>query len=205
MSEKTTYHHGQLRQALINSAIDLISEKDLSNLSLREVARRVGVSHTAPYRHFKDKEALLTAVAEEGFTELTQVMTEACDRTGSDPLKRLEAIGVAYVRYAIAHPIYYRVMCEAKKERSHRNIDSLEAGEKAFSVLLNAIELGQMEKVIRSGNSKQLAWVAWSLVHGLAMLLIDDMLPISQAEDIDTIASFATHALVEGIKKLSSK
>ncbi|MGL5805114.1 MAG: TetR/AcrR family transcriptional regulator [Xenococcaceae cyanobacterium] len=203
MNEKITYHHGDLRQALIDSAIELILEKDVSTLSLREIARRVGVSHAAPYRHFEDKEALLAAVAEEGFIALTQSMSQARDRASSDPLNRLEAIALAYVQYAIAHPTHYRVMFGSRKEKSGRHPASIEAGEAAFLVLLGAIEIGQAAKMIRSGDLKQLAWVAWSLVHGLAMLLIEEILPISQQKDIDTLTSFVTHTLVGGLASKS--
>ena len=94
MAEKSNYHHGDLRQALIDGAIALIAEQDISSLSLREVARRVGVSHAAPYRHFADKEALLAAVAEEGFIRLTASMRQQQQMVFDDPLQRLQATGV---------------------------------------------------------------------------------------------------------------
>jgi AcrR family transcriptional regulator len=200
MSNRKTYHHGDLCKALIEGAIELISEADLSSLSLREVARRVGVSHAAPYRHFQDKEALLAAVAEEGFIKLTQAMKQAGDRAISDPLKRLEAIGVAYVKFAIAHPTHYRVMFGRQKREQDRYPSLNKAGKEAFAVLVEAIEAGQKTGKLSSEDSVQLAWAAWSSVHGLAMLIMDGLLPNSDTENMDSLINFVTRKLVEGLQ-----
>lgn len=199
MVEKSGYHHGDLRQALIDAAIALIAERDANSLSLREVARRVGVSHAAPYRHFQDKEDLLVAVAEEGFAGLTAAMLRGIDQAPDDPLERLAATGIAYVQFAIAHPSHYRVMFGnfplaklAPAEASNANIN-------AFGVLLKQIQLGQETGVVRPGDITQLGLVAWSLVHGLAMLLIDRQLPFTQPDEINALAIFVTHTLIEGL------
>lgn len=197
MNEKTTYHHGELRQALIEGAIALITEKDVSSLSLREVARRIGVSHAAPYRHFEDKEALLAAVAQAGFLGLTSALKVEI-QTVKHPLQRLEASGVAYVQYAQAHPSHYRVMFGTPRGEQNKYPDLAEAVEQAFIVLVNIIEAGQAVGAIKPGEPKQLAQVAWSLVHGLAMLLIDGQLLGSNVE-IETLASFVTQTLVTGL------
>ena len=199
MTEKTTYHHGDLRQALIDGAIALIMEQDVSSLSLREVARRVGVSHAAPYRHFQDKEALLAAVAEEGFIGLTEAMNRDIEQTADDPLERLKAAGVAYVQFAIAHPSHYRVMFGRYQGKQAPHPEQAKAGWQAFQVLLKVIEAGQTAGALRTGETMQLAWVAWSTVHGLSILLIDGRLPISQVEDIAALSEFVTRILIEGL------
>jgi AcrR family transcriptional regulator len=204
MGEKNTYHHGDLRQALIGGAIALIAEQDVSSLSLREVARRVGVSHTAPYRHFQDKEALLAAVAEEGFIGLTEAMNSGIQQAPDDPLKRLEATGVAYVQFAIAHPSHYRVMFSSYRGEQAEHPERARAGWQAFQVLLNVIESGQMAGVVRAGETMRLAWVAWSTVHGLAMLLIDGRLPMIETQDVEALAEFVTCTLIEGLARSSS-
>jgi AcrR family transcriptional regulator len=188
-----------LRQALIDGAIALIAEQDVSSLSLREVARRVGVSHAAPYRHFQDKESLLAAVAEEGFIGLTEAMNQGIEQASNDPLKRLEATGVAYVLFAIAHPSHYRVMFGNFRGEQVPHPERAQAGWQAFQVLLDRIEAGQAAEVVRAGDAMQLAWVAWSMVHGVAMLLIDGRLPIAQVEEIDKFARFVNHTLVKGL------
>lgn len=199
MEEKTAYHHGNLRQALISGAIALIAERDVSSLSLREVARRVGVSHAAPYRHFQDKESLLAAVAEEGFIGLTAAMNKGIQQVPNDPLKRLEAIGVAYVQFAIAHPSHYRVMFGRYQGEQALHPEPAQVGWQAFQVLLNVIEAGQAAEAVRSAEAMQLTWVAWSTVHGLAMLLIDGRLPVSQAKDIEALSEFVTRTLIQGL------
>ncbi len=197
MRQKQTYHHGDLQQALIEAAIALIAEKDVSSLSLREVARRVGVSHAAPYRHFADKDALLAAVAREGFQGLSEAMKLGLQQAPPDPLKRLEATGMAYVGYAIAHPSYYRVMFGAYRSEGYPSLE--QASQEAFGVLVGVIVEGQGAGVVRSGEPRQLAWVAWSLVHGLAMLLIDGQLPVTEGSAIESLTSVAARTLIEGL------
>ncbi|BDA69343.1 transcriptional regulator, TetR family [Calothrix sp. PCC 7716] len=199
MAEKSAYHHGDLRQALIDGAISLIAEQDVGSLSLREVARRVGVSHAAPYRHFQDKESLLAAVAEEGFIGLTEAMNRGIEQAPDDTLKRLEATGVAYVQFAVAHPSHYRVMFDSYQGEQIPHPERAQAGWQAFQVLFNAIEAGQSAGTVRAGDTMQLGWVAWSTVHGLAMLLIDGRLPVSQAQDIQALSEFVTRTLIIGL------
>jgi AcrR family transcriptional regulator len=199
MAEKATYHHGDLRQALIEGAIALIAEQDVDSLSLREVARRVGVSHAAPYRHFPDKDSLLAAVAEEGFMGLTQAMKGKIEQAGEDPLERLEATGVGYVQFAIAHPSHYRVMFGRHRGEELPNPERARIGGQAFQVLLDGIKAGQDCGAVRAGDPIQLAWVAWSTVHGLSMLLIDQRLPVTPDQDIKALLTFVTHSLTTGL------
>ena len=199
---KTTYHHGDLRQALIDAALALITEaQNTGHVSLREVARRVGVSQAAPYRHFADKEALLAAVAEEGFQRLLAALQAGDTGDADDPVARLQASGVAYVKFAIAYPAHYRVMFSTFRV-DHSVYPSLNgAAEKAFAVMVEAIVDGQAAGIIQSGHPQQLAWVAWSLVHGLALLLIEQQLPIVDEPEILSVAHLATQTLVRGLRQ----
>ena len=193
------YHHGDLHRALIEGALELVTEQGIDRLSLREVARRVGVSHTAPYRHFSDKEALLAAVAAAGFRSLTSCLQrESADPT-TGPLKKLQAIGVAYVRFAIGHPAHYRVMFGAFQVARGVYPELDEASRVAFAPLVEAIVSGQKAESVREGDPIRLAWTAWSLVHGLATLHIDGKLPLSSEEEIAAAATFATWTLIEGL------
>jgi len=198
-TQRDTYHHGDLRQALIEAAIELVAQKDITSLSLREIARRVGVSHAAPYRHFADKDALLAAVAEEGFQLLTHSLQQAVQQASAEPLKQLEASGITYVRYAFSHPSHYRVMFGSYGGNQKMHPSLVEASMQAFMVLVNVIVEGQSAGVMRSGEPKQLAQAAWSLVHGLAMLLIDGQLPVAHDREIDALSGFVVHVFVEGL------
>jgi AcrR family transcriptional regulator len=200
---RVTYHHGDLGKALIDAALAIITEEqDAANVSLREVARRVGVSQAAPYRHFADKDALLAAVAEEGFQRLLNALQVD---TGSDPdpLARLQASGVAYVKFAIAHPAHYRVMFSTFRVDQENNSSLNAAAGKAFAVMVDAISAGQAIGAIQPGNPRQLAWVTWSLVHGLALLMIDRQLPIVDEQDMLSLITLATQSLVRGLQKPS--
>jgi AcrR family transcriptional regulator len=197
--ENNTYHHGDLRQALIDGAIALIAQQDIGHLSLREVARQVGVSHAAPYRHFQDKEDLLAAVGEQGFIGLTQAMESGIAQSAADPLVRLKATGVAYVQFAVTHPAHYRVMFGSFSAEQLPHPNRAQAGWQSFQVLLNSIEAGQQAGVLRGKDPMQLAWVAWATVHGLALLLIDQRLPVTQPEAMTALAEFVTQTLIEGL------
>jgi len=199
--KETSYHHKDLRQSLIKAALELIAQKqDARTLSLREVARRVGVSNAAPYRHFADKNSLLAAVAEEGFHILTRCLQSSFESTYDDPLHQLQVSGVAYIKFAISHPSHYRVMFSALRADNLCAPPLNAAGQEAFAVMMDAIVTGQKVGRIKEGEPRHLAWVTWSLVHGLAMLLIDHQLPITDEQDIVSVAQLATQSLIHGMR-----
>jgi AcrR family transcriptional regulator len=200
MTKRETYHHGDLRQALIAAALELVSEKDVDSVSLREVARRVGVSHTAPYRHFPDKESLLAALAQEGFQMLHQALDAVSDKESPNPLNRLQDIGVAYVGFALRHSTHYRLMFSAYGTASALQHPELEqAATQAFTVLVESVKRGQQQGLIRPDDSQQLALTAWSLTHGLAMLLMDGQIPMEDSRLVASLSGFMTQVLVEGL------
>lgn len=176
MAKKTTYHHGDLRQGLLEAALTLLKTKDAQSLSLREVARQAGVSHTAPYRHFVDKASLLEAVAEEGFVEFGHYLNEAVASANAEPMESLKATGEAYVRYALDHPTHFRVMFShfPADLGPDSNLPTTAAG--TFQILVDIIAKGQAEGLFKTGDPAELAVGRWALVHGLAMLLLDGML-----------------------------
>ena len=180
MADKKSYHHGDLRRALLDSALAIIEEQDISALSLRQVARRTGVSHTAPYRHFADKEALLAAVAEEGFQEFSRYLERARDAE-STPLKQLHATGNAYVEYALRYPTHYRVMFGSYCADADALPSLTTTANQSFQILVGIIEAGQAKEEIKTGEPRLLALANWSLVHGLAMLLLDNRLEIEES------------------------
>jgi AcrR family transcriptional regulator len=199
VSKKSSYHHGDLRQALIDGAIALIAEHNVDSISLREVARQAGVSHTAPYRHFADKEALLAVVAEEGFMGLAQALRHSIALNSSNSFSQLEACGIAYVEYAIAHPSHYRVMFGIHRGKSDRFLESHRVSKEAFGVLETIISEGQTAGAFRSGIPHQLAWVVWSLMHGLVMLLIDKQISIEEMGNEVGLVKFMTQCLLKGL------
>jgi AcrR family transcriptional regulator len=201
MKDTLPYHHGNLKQALLDASIDLIREVGPEAFTLREVARVAGVSHNAPYRHFRDKSELLAAVAAAGFDRLTESMTKAAD-SGSDALGRFRLSGRGYVQFALHYPQHFTVMFEAPQGfRMHP--EALAAGERAFTTLVRCIEQCQSAGSLPRGDSKSLALLAWSMVHGVAKLAVAGRLPFSRSEEILQFTDTATHALMHGISNAS--
>ncbi len=200
---KPRYHHGDLRHALIEASLALISEQGFAALTLREVARRAGVTHAAPYRHFADKEALLAAVAEEGFRAMAAQMRERMDRESS-PSERLSACGVAYVLFAIQHPAHFRVMFGPHFTRRVDHESLGKEGGNAFGLLVQGLVEGQKAGEVREGEPLPLALMAWSLVHGLASLLVDGQLQhlVQGPEKAEALAVFQTRLLFEGLRRV---
>jgi AcrR family transcriptional regulator len=189
-----------LRDTLVEAATVLIARKGPQGLSLREVARRAHVSEAAPYWHFADREALLAAVAERGFVEMTKGMMEIWARV-VDPGERLRALGIGYVRFALAHPSYLRVMfgSEVPDKAAHPSLK--EAGERTFELLVQAIAECQAVGQARAGDPVELAVAAWSIVHGLAALLVDGRLKehVHSAKEAERLAQRVTDLFMLGL------
>jgi AcrR family transcriptional regulator len=188
MRRSKPYHHGNLREALLEAAIRLIAEVGPTALTLREVARRAGVSHNAPYRHFRDRDDLMAAVAAQGFRELTQAMMDAAgERT--DALDRLKFAGLGYVTFALRRPEHFTVMFDAPiSNRKHP--DSAAAAEQAFATLMSFVKGCQDAGRLPSEDLRQLALLAWTMVHGIAKLAITGRLPFSSGTDVVKFAEF---------------
>lgn len=177
------YHHGDLRSALLDAAVALIGEHGLAQLSLRECARRAGVSHAAPYRHFADKATLLLAIAAEGFSRLTAAGLAAMEGL-THPRDRIDAYGVAYVRFAFEHPVHFRVMFTG--ETGEPTMEAQRCADAAFDLLIDSAA------AVVGADAATLAGVAfWSIPHGLAMLILDGRLPPEHAGSADAAAALA--------------
>jgi AcrR family transcriptional regulator len=197
-----SYHHGNLRQALLAATLELIAETGPSGFTLREVARRAGVSHTAPYRHFEDRDALLAAVAADGFRRLDDAL-RAGAAAASSAIDGFRAGGRAYLRFALDHPAHYRIMFgdSLPTGAADRFGDLRTAGDSAFAALIESIEAAQAEGAIRAGDPMVLALAAWSSIHGLVLLLIDDRLGDAAAGRTDEeLAALVSGVLYDGMK-----
>jgi AcrR family transcriptional regulator len=176
-----SYHHGALKAALLNAADALLDEGGVEAVSLREAARRAGVSAMAPYRHFADKEAMLAALATRGFHAFAAALGDATKNSADG----FAAMGCAYVRFALARPGRFRLMFGSGIGERARHPELCEAGEMASKRLLAAVKASG-----RAGADPQTTAIrAWSMVHGLSHLLLDGMLP---GVDPETIARAIT-------------
>lgn len=172
-SIRSTYHVGNLREALIAQALSQLKAGGLESLSLRKVAARAGVSHTAAYRHFDDKNALLAAVAEEGFRLLYKYQCQVVAEAGEDLRERFLNLGWLYVKFTIEHPQHARIMFGGAglEFKSYPALQA--AAAKTFRQLLEVVRRGQARGLIATGRSKHRALAAWSIVHGVSMLILD--------------------------------
>lgn len=180
-----SYQHGDLRAALVQAGLKLLTEGGVPALTLRAAAQLAGVSHAAPYRHFRDKEALLAAIAEEGFHLLTARMRREMEAGGPDPVTRLRACAWGYVAFARAHPGYFRTMFGGaiSADCAAQTPSLMAAGQEAFGVLRDQIADGIQRQWLRRGDADELSLAAWSLVHGLSMLAIDRQLTSTVPDD----------------------
>jgi AcrR family transcriptional regulator len=181
-SRRRPYHHGDLRRAILTAALDVIAADGPSALSLRDLARRAGVSHAAPAHHFKDRTGLLTAIAAEGFGLLATALREASD---------LKDAGVRYVRFAREHPAHFQVMFAPDLLRAE-DLELITARTLAGDALREAVAAVRPE---HRGDDARLAGVAaWSLAHGFATLLLGHNLdgPVGDRDPEEVFRTLAT-------------
>ena len=174
------YHHGHLRQAILAAAVDALTESGPARLSLRELARRAGVSHAAPAHHFGDKAGLLTAVAAQGYTLLADALTAAQQQTGD-----FLDVGVAYVRFAIEHRAHFDVMF--RPDLYHPDDPQVAtARQRAADALYGGV--GSVVATGRGPDIPLAGVAAWSLVHGFATLWLNHALPTGLGDDPEAAA-----------------
>lgn len=171
MSQNKKYHHGDVPRALMEAALHSIREHGVERLSLRAIARDVGISQTAPYRHFKDKTDLLVKLAAEGFYKLAERKTKI--RTQPYSEENLIAIGIGYVQFAKEHPEQYKLMFGSSIENRRDYKELMDASHTAFACILDQVKEGVEAGFLVDMDPEVLAKSCWTTVHGIASLLID--------------------------------
>ncbi len=185
------YHHGDLKRSLIAAGLVLLEEKGAAALGLREIARLVGVSAAAPYRHFADRKALLEAVAAEGFRSFSGAMARAAD--GMAEAEQLAAMAFAYVRFALDQPALFRLMFSAELH-PYRDPDLKEQAEAAYATI--AVAAAREDK----SAPGEMAVTCWSFVHGLAMLVLEEQILGVSAGNADALVRVLTERFVRDIR-----
>ncbi len=197
------YHHGDLKNTLLEAARELANEIGVDNFTLREVARRANVSPAAPYHHFLDKQDLIRTLAIEAFTKLTTALNNAKQKKHT-PLQQLEHIGMAYVNFAYTHQAEFRFMFRRELCAAIGQPDPLEvAGIDAQSVLYNAILEAQAAKQISQDNPQEIALTLWSVVHGLSTIINES--PISKTTTATSAKQMAQHVVQASIQGILNK
>jgi len=192
---KRNYHHGDLRAALIKATAEIISREGIEGVTMRRLSEWTGVSRAAPYRHFEDKTALLTATATEGFRRFSKELRVARLNESADLLSRFRDMGRAYIHFAMDNTAYYRLMFG--KDVTQHSPALREASDAAFSELLAAIEQLQESGLIRRAPPRLQATYVWSLMHGLASLIIDGKL--HECPDLQEVLRFVERQALCGL------
>lgn len=176
--EKRKYHHGNLREALVYAGVEILTEGGTEELTLRAVARRAGVSHSAPYRHFESKEQLLGAIAAEGFRLLTRALKDAAAAGKGDFKEELRLSGRAYVTFALENPEHLKVMFSSERfYPEHECLHDMEDLD-AFSQITGVFSRALRRGIIKDERpAEALALLSWSQVHGLSHILIEKQIP----------------------------
>ncbi|RWQ15421.1 TetR/AcrR family transcriptional regulator [Mesorhizobium sp.] len=190
------YHHGDLRRAVVETALDMLREEKGWQFTLREVARRAGVSHAAPYKHFSDKAALLAEIAMIGFDRLRESLSAAKSEAPKTLRDEITPIARAYVAFGTDNPALYRLMFSAEEGKAvgmHLNERALAV----FEVLVEILRRGQAAGSIRKRPIEGQAAAGWGLIHGMTMLVIDGLLVPEKVGSAPLDAALST--LLEGL------
>jgi len=197
-NDAKTYHHGNLRAALLDEAAAMLAEGGIAGVTMRGLGERLGVSRAAPYRHFADKTELLVAVAAAGFRRLEERVQAVAAGAPPSDLERFRRMGEEYVRFALENPAHYRLMY-GNEALSRRDLPELrEAGNALYERLVDEIQTYQRSGAIKPQDPRAHAYVAWSAVHGLASLLIEGQ--ILADVDIDGLIRQTTRTVLDGMR-----
>jgi AcrR family transcriptional regulator len=176
MPGKNTYHHGDLKNALIRAGADILSREGVSALSLRKVAQKAGVSHAAPYAHFADKQALIAAISTEGYKKLFMQIARAADQYRSDPLRRFVEASWAYVQFALDEPDQFKVTLSGMIEKEQDYPAFVETARQTFNLVVDIVAQCQQAGILRTGTADLTAVSVWALIHGFVTLLLENQI-----------------------------
>ncbi|MDA8140432.1 MAG: TetR/AcrR family transcriptional regulator [Desulfobacteraceae bacterium] len=198
VKKEAPYHHGDLRRVILETALELLAEKGESSVTLREIARRAGVSHAAPYRHFSDHRALLAALNDEGFMALRHALEAATAKvSAAAPVSRLLVVAETYVDFAAANPARYRLMFAGPR---HAAPDGSNVPAEVFAYVAGLVAEAQAQGALRQENVKLMTNMIWATVHGIASLALNQRLVGTETGDnSSTLAREAIAALIKGL------
>lgn len=197
------YHHGDLRRALVAAGLEILERDGVEGLSLRAVARQVQVSHNAPYHHFADKAELLAAVAAAGFDALSEsIAHQVAAAQAGNLLDGLRGVGRGYLQFAAARPAVFRLMFRPELTRPAEHPLLKEAEARAFGLLVSQVAGCQQSGELPGADPLPPAAMCWSMVHGLAVLRVEQVLDETPLGDLpfEQLAAMAVEAAIRGVR-----
>jgi len=197
-SRSRSYHHGDLKAALVDAAVEILRAEGAEALTLRAVARRVGVSQAAPYRHFADRRALVAAVAEQGFRRLQQVMLARISAAQAGGRGGLKQVALAYVEFGLANSAEYRVMFGPEVAITDDLPELRETGRSVLGFVAEGIRQLQNAGLVGAGDPWLMAVTTWATLHGLVMLTLDGQ-TAGVAPNVDALVEEATRIMMFGM------
>lgn len=202
-----SYHHGDLKNALIRAGLEILTETGISDLSLRKVAKRAGVSEAAPYRHYKDKEALLAGIAEQGFLRLSALLEQTESKHEDEPMELFYQMGITYLLFARTNPDSMRIMFRNRNHSEATDATDLQEGaDRVFNYFIDLVEYCQQEQIAKDGHPLALALSYWTSIHGLSILLIDNGISpeITQTQSDETLTRNTLNNVLHGWQGLDT-
>jgi AcrR family transcriptional regulator len=173
MTDGKQYHHGDLKNALIEAGIEILAQDGFQALSLRKAAQRAGVSHAAPYAHFADKQALIAAISTAGYRHLYADLDAAISQHAGDPLGQLSEGAWAYVEFALQNPDTFRLMFSSAIERERAYPALVEMTQRTFALVVEVVRVNQAAGTLDAALPELMAVSIWGAVHGLCALLLE--------------------------------
>jgi AcrR family transcriptional regulator len=194
METKRAYHHGDLKNALIQAGIAILAEEGLAGLSLRKTARRAGVSHSAPYAHFTDKQSLVAAISTESFSQLFDRMEAVFQSCYEQPARLLVESAWAYCQFALDDPARFKIMFSGTFDLTPNYPAFDEISSRAYGLLVEITHIGQSNSLLKMATPQVIANSLWSLTHGYTCLVLERQIP-GQSQDRGSIRAMLVDIL----------
>ena len=187
------YHHGDLKNALIKAGVEILAKEGVGGLSLRKVAQRAGVSHSAPYAHFPDKQSLIAAISTEGFNQLYNELEAAIYPHAKSPKKQLVEGAQVYVRFALKNSDTFKIMFSGVLEKEKDYPSFVEISSKTFKLVVEVVQACQNAGVLPTATANLMAVSVWGQVHGIVSLALEGQIShtLLEKKNIESIVSFA--------------